>query len=481
MQYNPLPFQENAIAKVCCTEGFALLLDPGMGKTAITLAAICVLQHHKEIKAALVVVPLRPLYLTWPAEIAKWEQFKHLKVSIIHGTPVQRVKAMQAKADVYLINPENVPWLEALLCVGPNFGGPEENDRHPARLFGTAPELLVVDESTRFKNARSQRFKALKALLPAFKRRLILTGTPAPQSIEDLFAQIQILDDGARLGKYITYFRKQFMFPETIRIGGGDTVDVWHPRKGSDVEVAGKIADISLRLQAEDYLKMPKISYNVIPVTLPTAVRKSYNQLAQNLVTETKDGTTLTAPTAAAAVMKLRQIVNGWTYHEGGSTFLHNNKISALCDLVEEQQGTPLLVAVAFVHEVQAIREALKTVLPKGTVVPYLGGGVPRAAADHIVAEWNAGKLPVLLAHPTSVAHGLNLQAGGHSVCWFGLTWSLEEHIQFNARVYRQGQSKPVVIHYLAVQDTVDEDIAQALSTKADVQSAILNRLKGNK
>ena len=351
MQYNPLPFQENAIAKACCTEGFALLLDPGMGKTAITLAAICVLQHHKVIEAALVIVPLRPLYLTWPAEVAKWDQFKHLKVSIVHGTPEQRMKALAVKADVYLINPEMVDWLTTVI------GG--------VCAFGTKPTLLVVDESTRFKNAQSKRFKALKQILPSFKRRLILTGTPAPQSIEDLFAQIQILDDGARLGRYITYFRKQFMFPETIRIGGGDTVDVWHPRKGSDVEVAGKIADISLRLQAEDYLQMPKISYNVIPVTLPTAVRKSYNQLAQNLVTETKDGTTLTAPTAAAAVMKLRQIVNGWAYHEQGSTFLHNNKISALCDLVEEQQGTPLLVAVAFVHEVQAIREALKTVLPK--------------------------------------------------------------------------------------------------------------------
>jgi len=467
VQYNPLPFQENAIAKAVQAEGFALLLDPGMGKTAITLAAHCVLQHHKVIEATLVVVPIRPMYLTWPAEIAKWDQFKHLKVSIVHGTPEQRMKAMQTPADVYLINPEMVDWLTTVI------GG--------VCAFGTKPTLLVVDESTRFKNAQSKRFKALKKLLPSFKRRLILTGTPAPQSIEDLFAQVQILDDGARLGRYITYFRKAFMESETIRVGGGRMVDVWHPRPGSDVAVANKIADISLRLQAEDYLKMPAITYNVIPVELPKAVRKTYNELADKLVAETKDGTTLTAVTAAAAVMKLRQIVNGWAYQaDGKSTFLHNNKISALCDLVEEQQGTPILVAVAFVHEVDAIRAALKTVLPDATV-PYLGGGVPRAAADDIVARWNKGEIPVLLAHPTSVAHGLNLQAGGHSVCWFGLTWSLEEHIQFNARVYRQGQSKPVVIHYLAMKDTVDEDIAQALADKADVQSAILNRLKGNK
>lgn len=466
MQYTPIPFQTNAIAKAVQSDGFALLLDPGMGKTAITLAALCVLQHHKEVAAMLVVAPIRPMYLTWPAEVAKWDQFKHLKVSIIHGTPNQRLSAISIKADVYLINPENIDWLTTVLSGS-------------LGMFGTPPELLVVDESTKFKNARSKRFKALKTMLPAFKRRLILTGTPTPQSVEDMFSQMQIVDGGQRLGRFITHFRKQFMESEEIRIGGGRTVEKWFPRPGSDVQLAARIADVSLRLQAEDYLVMPKISYNIIPVELPKTVRKVYNALEGDLVAAVNEAS-LTASTAAAAVMKLRQIVNGWAYNaEGGSTFLHNNKISALCDLVEEQQGTPLLVAVAFLHEVPAIREALKTVLPSGTTVHYLGGGVSRAVADQIVAEWNQGRLPVLLAHPTSVAHGLNLQAGGHAVCWFGLTWSLEEHIQFNARVYRQGQTKPVVIHYLTAVDTVDEDIAQALADKADAQSAILNRLKG--
>jgi SNF2 family DNA or RNA helicase len=179
--------------------------------------------------------------------------------------------------------------------------------------------------------------------------------------------------------------------------------------------------------------------------------------------------------------MKLRQIVNGWAYVEGGSTKIHDAKVEALAELVEEMNGTPLLVAVAFVHEVDAIRAALKAVLPEGTFVPYLGGGVSRTDADTIVTGWNRGDYPVLLAHPTSVAHGLNLQAGGHAVCWFGLTWSLEEHIQFNARVYRQGQDKPVVVHYLTAKDTVDEDIAKALASKSNVQSAILNRLKESK
>src|SRR4249920_1901390 len=200
MNYNPHPFQAKAIQMVCSNPGAAMLLDPGMGKTAIALAAHCVLQHHKAIEATLVIVPIRPMYLTWPAEIKKWTQFNHLKVSIIHGNPGQRCKALEAKADIYLINPENVDWLV-----------------EHADDFGTKPELLIVDESTRFKNAQSKRFKALKHMLPSFKRRLILTGTPAPQSIEDMFSQMQIVDDGQRLGRFITYFRKQFMLPEEIR------------------------------------------------------------------------------------------------------------------------------------------------------------------------------------------------------------------------------------------------------------------------
>jgi SNF2 family DNA or RNA helicase len=290
---------------------------------------------------------------------------------------------------------------------------------------------------------------------------------------------MQIVDGGTRLGAHIGVFRKEFMVPESVRIGGGMTVNKWHPREGAGEDIAQKIADVAMRLQAEDYLTMPAITYNVIPVELPGSARRVYEDLAGDLVAKVGGGVTLTAATAAAAVMKLRQITNGWAYHEDGSTPIHGAKIEALAELVEEQAGSPLLVAVAFVHEVEAIRKALKDVLPEGTEVPYLGGGVSRAEADRIVGRWNEGRVPVLLAHPTSVAHGLNLQAGGHALCWFGLTWNLEEHQQMNARVYRQGQTKPVVIHYLAMQDTVDIAIANALATKADVQAAILDRLKG--
>ncbi len=462
LDYAPHPYQLNAIKLLCQEPGAALLLDPGMGKTSITLAAFVALQFHKAVTAMLVIAPIRPMRLTWPNEVKKWSQFSHLRVSIIHGTPDQRKAAMQKDADVYLINPENVAWLA------------KQN------ILGLA-DMLVVDESTRFKNGRSLRFKALQTLLPKFDRRVILTGTPMPQSIEDLFAQFQIVDMGQRLGRYITHFRRAYMESESVRIGGGRTIEKWHARPGALPLLTAKIADVSLRLDAKDYLTMPKLTHNKIRVELPKDARDTYNALADDLVAKTASGALLTAATAAAAVMKLRQITNGWAYSEEGSAKIHDAKIDALADLVEEQSGSPLLVAVAFVHEVAAIREALKAVLPPGTVVPYLGGGVTHGAADDIVQEWNAGELPVLLAHPTSVAHGLNLQAGGHAVCWFGLTWNSEEHDQFNARVYRQGQDKPVVIHYLTAVDTVDEDIADALASKTNLQAAVLANLKGQK
>ncbi len=462
MQFAPHPYQVKAITMMAQLPGSAMLLDPGMGKTSCAIAAHCVLQQHGVIKATLVIAPIRPMYLTWPNEVKKWAQFNHLRLSIVHGTPAQRAAAMAKPADIYLINPEMVDWLQTV--------GVDK--------FATQPEMLIVDESTRFKNGRSVRFKALTKLMPWFKRAHILTGTPAPQSIEDLFAQFQIVDGGERLGRYITHFRKQFMVSETIRIGGGRTIEKWHPAKGSAEKVAARIADVSLRLQAEDYLQMPKLTHNIIPVQLPPAARKTYDALADDLVAKTAGGATLTAASAAAAVMKLRQITNGWAYAEEGSTLIHNAKLDALADLVEEQSGSPIIVAVAFLHEVPAIRKALKAVLPEGTHVPYLGGGVSRGEADDIVAAWNEGLYPVLLVHPTSVAHGLNLQAGGHALVWFGLTWNSEEHDQCNARVYRQGQTKPVVVHYLTAQDTVDEDIAKALASKSDVQASILNSLK---
>lgn len=458
-QYAPHPYQLRAIQLMCQEPGACLLLDPGMGKTSITLAAITVLKEHKAIKAALVIAPRRPMLLTWRQEVAKWADFSHLRVVVITGSPEQRVKAMKTPADIYVINPEQTQWLAQTRL----------------ETFANVPDMLVVDESTKFKNAQSVRFKELKPMLPKFARRYILTGTPAPQSVQDLFGQAYIVDEGARLGRFITHFRKQFCDPTEVYIGGGRTITEWTAKANAAELVEHRLKDIAIHLKAEDYLTMPDLTYNNIPVELPRAARAAYEGLAGELYTKLSSGVALTAPNAAAVNMKLRQITNGWVYSEAGSEHMHDAKLEALADLVEEQQGSPLLVAVAFLHEVPAIRKALGD-----DSIPYLGGGVSDKEADRIVALWNAGKLPVLLAHPNSVAHGLNLQAGGHAVCWFGLTWALEDYIQFNRRVYRQGQEKPVVVHHIVAAGTVDESIAEALQNKADVQTAILNSLKGN-
>ena len=458
MNYAPHPYQINAIQTMCANPSAALFLDPGLGKTSITLAAFTMLKEAGAVKSMLVIAPIRPMNLVWPNEIAKWADFNGLTFSIVNGTPKQREAALDVKADIYLINPENIAWLA--------------QQNVPAGL----PDMLVVDESTRFKNPASVRFKALKLILDKFSRRYILTGTPAPQSVQDLFAQSYILDGGARLGRFITHFRKQFCNPELIYIAGGRTITKWNPKPEAAELIYKMLNGIALRLRAEDYLTMPALTMNTVEVELPAAARVAYKAMERDLFTTLGNGTNLTAASAAAAVMKLRQIVNGWAYSEEGSELVHEAKLEALAELVEEQQGQPTLVAVSFLHEVQAIRDTLGD-----QSIPYLGGGVSAKEADTIVARWNRGELPVLLAHPTSVAHGLNLQAGGHAVCWFGLTWALEEHEQFNCRVYRQGQKRPVVIHYIIVKDSVDESILAALKSKSSAQSAILERLKAKK
>lgn len=463
--YNPHPYQINGIKLIAGRSNGALLLDPGLGKTSMSLGAFTVMKDAGAVTRMLVIAPLRPARLVWPVEIAKWADFAHLRVSLVLGTVAQRKAALAADADVYIINCDNTAWLF-----------------EPANwaLFGDrAPEMLVVDESTRFKNPSSQRFKALRTHLDKFSRRYILTGTPTPQSIEDLFSQAYICDEGAALGRYITRFRREFCWAESIHVGGGRVIQKWHPKADAADRVYQRVNGMALRLKAEDHLVMPKLVDNRIEVELPAPARAQYKALEKDLFLATGGGATMAPANAAACLMKLRQLVNGMAYATDEdkqllSVSIHSAKLDALAELVEEQQGTPLLVAVSFLHEVDAIREALGD-----ATIPYLGGGVSAKAADDIVTRWNKGELPVLLAHPASVAHGLNLQAGGHCVAWFGLTWNLEEYEQLNRRVYRQGQTKTVVIHHIIARDTVDGDILDALQAKSSAQAAILNVLKG--
>lgn len=445
-KWTPHPYQLRAAQHVLTHPGAALFLKPGLGKTSCTLAAIEVLKQHA-LGPTLVIAPLRVAYSVWRQEAAKWGST--LRFELLHGK--DKGAAIARGADVYLINPEGLEWLAK-----------------QSRRF----DVLVLDESTKFKNARTVRYKALETLHAHVKRVILLTGTPAANHIQDLWAQIKLLDGGARLGAYITHFRKAYLAPELIRISGGRTIEIWHPRPDTAERVHAQINDICLYMSDEDYLALPKLVVNKVVVDMPSGAWDVYTELKEDLFTEVRNNT-ISAANAAVKVQKLRQITGGAVYGDEGAEELHEAKIGALEELVAEAQGDPVLVAVAFQHEAQR----LQRVFPDA---PYLGGGISAARSDAIAAKWNAGEIPVLLAHPSSVAHGLNLQAGGNMVVWFSLTWSLEEYDQFIRRVYRQGQTRPVIVHYLIVPETIDELIYESLQAKDRTQRSLLDLLKEN-
>lgn len=452
--WKPHPYQLRAAQHALDNAGAALFLEPGLGKTAISLAVVRVLAQHNAVHGVLVIAPLRVCYSVWPHEVAKWDEFKSLSVGVLHGA--KKADTLRAKHDVYVINPEGLAWLAAEL-----------------KALGSMPfDMLIVDESTKFKQADTQRFKTLKAMLPSFTRRLILTGTPAANNLQDLFGQLYLIDNGARLGRFITHFRRTYFDEERHRLG----FSLWHPRKDTAARIEARVRDICLYMSADDYLTMPARTDNRIEITLPAPVRKLYNAIERDFFVALGDGDAVNAPHAAAAQNKLRQVVGGQVYSDAGVETLHTEKLDALMDLIEEQNGQPLLIAVAYQHEVAAIQARVKAELKIDA--PYLGGGISPRKSDAIAARWNAGELPVLLAHPSSVAHGLNLQAGGRAVCWYTLTWSLEEYDQLNRRVYRQGQKHGVVIHHLIAAGTVDEVVFEALQGKDRTQRGLLNALK---
>lgn len=448
--WTPHEYQMRALTSMVSLPGFGMFAEPGLGKTSTTLAAFSVLKDNGAARGLLVVAPLRPCYKVWPSEIAKWADFRGLSCVILHG-PKKEQSLKGGKHDIYIINYEGLAWLEKQL----------------SGMKKWPFDVLVLDESTKIKNTQTVRFKTMKRLRDRFSRVWALTGTPAPNGIENLFGQIFMLDGGARLGRFVTHFRREY-FTEERQYGG---YSLWFPRSDTQARVQAKIADITLALRSEDYLKMPRKIENRIEVDLPADALKVYKGIEDDFFAELRSGV-VTAANAAAKGMKLRQITGGGVYGTEGATHLHDAKVDALADLIEEQEGQPLLVAVQFTHEVERIRAAL------GYKVPYLGGGVSTNESNRIVDEWNAGKHPVLLAHPTSVAHGLNLQAGGNAVCWFSMTWNLEEFDQFNARVYRQGQTKPVTFHYIVANDTIDDNVLTALRAKDRTQKALMSALK---
>lgn len=448
MKWKPKLYMMRAAKFLLERSGAALFLDPGMSKTAITLAALLTLKLKGE-GPTLIVAPLRVCQLVWPAELAKWsDSFGSLRLETLHGP--RKAEALKRKADIYLINPEGLAWLFSVIT---SKKWPWVN--------------LVIDESTKFKNWSSKRTKLMRKNVRFFRRRWILTGGPRPKSYEDLFAQIFIIDGGAALGKYVTHFRASYFDRDPYA-----PFPLYTLRDGAEDKIEKKIRHLAMRLDAEDWLEMPARADNPIWVVLPPEARKIYDKLEREFFLLLEEGV-VTAANAGVLTMKLRQAANGQLYTDSKSTAkLHEAKLEALADLFEEMSGAPLLTAVAFQSEVVAIRRALKR--PKA---PYLGQGLSRAAAVEAEQAWNASKIDLLIAHPASASLGLNLQAQRH-LCWFGLTWNYEEYDQLFRRLWRQGQQGCVMNHLILAKDTVDLVMLESLQSKGLEQKSLLDALR---
>ena len=449
-EFIPHKYQLTAINHVINVPKCGLFLDMGLGKTVSTLTAIKELKYNRfQVNKVLIIAPKKVAEGTWSKEKDKWNHTKDFRVSLVLGGQQKRIKALSVNADLYIINRENIPWLVDYL----------RNDWY----FDT----VVIDESSSFKNSRSKRFKALKMVLPKINRLIELTGTPSPNGVEDLWAQIYLLDQGIRLEKYITHFRAKYMEPNKRN---RSQIFDYKIKDGVYDSIINKISDICISMKSEDYLELPDLSYNEIPVILNDKARRDYDKMERDFVLELEGAEDeITAVNAAALSNKLLQISNGAVYDSTGIyTEVHDAKIEAFLELVERLQGKSLLVFYNFQHD----RDRIKRALEKSDLV------VKELKTTQDEDDWNAGKIDILLTHPASAAYGLNLQEGGNHVCWFGLTWNLEHYQQANKRLHRQGQKEKVIIHHLVTQDTRDEDVMRALDSKADVQEEILQSLK---
>jgi len=417
-----------------------LFLPPGLGKTTTTLTIIAEQFQGK----TLIIAPKRVAETVWDAEVKKWDHLSHLKVAKIMGSPTQRSSALNSEADIYLINLENVAWL----CEAANM------------LVFTN---LVIDESSRFKDPSTKRFKALKKHLKGFSRRIILTGTPTPQGIADLWSQVGILDLGERLETSLTRFRDKYMLPDQIN-RHTHVVYSWKLKLGADMQIQEKISDICYSLKAEDYLELPECTKLYHSIQLDKNVKAKYDELRKEMVVDIKKEK-ITAPTAAALANKLLQFTSGAVYNEEGDTQeVHRAKLERLESIMEES-SSPTLVFYHFKHSLQRIRLQF----PEAVVLD-----------DDNIAAWRRGEIRMLLAHPQSGGIGLNLQCNVGDTAqtvWFDLPWSSENYIQANARIYRQGQTKPVIIHHLTAHNTIDQHVVKVLEGKINLQEALLDDL----
>ena len=450
MRYEPHDYQVYAAEYIKQHDVAAVLLECGLGKTSITLTAINDLMFDSfEIHKVLVIAPIRVAKMSWPDEIEKWDHISDLRYSVAVGTEAERIKALETPADIYLINRENVPWLVDYYRNAWPF------------------DMVVLDESSSFKNPQSKRFKSLKLVRPRISRLVELTGTPAPNGLEDLWAQIYLLDGGARLGRTISSYREAFFIADQAY--PGQQYRTYSPQAGADGRIREAISDICVSMKAEDYLTLPDYIEDIVPVSLDDKARKAYKKLERDMLLQVDDQT-VTAGTAAVLNGKLLQLCSGAVYDGNGvAAEVHNCKIEAFLEVVEQLHGEHALVFYWFQHE----RDRLLAALEKSG----LRVRVYQGAADE--QAWNAGEVDLLLAHPASCGYGLNLQAGGHHIVWYGYpNWALEIYQQANKRLHRQGQQYPVIAHHLVVQGGMDEAVVAALHDKGDCQEALMQALK---
>ena len=447
MEFRPYDYQTKAIRRVESCKAVGLFLDMGLGKTVITLTAVKDLIEDFEIFRVLVIAPKRVAEDTWTREHEKWDHLAELRISKVMGTPGQRAKALETDADVYVIGRDCVQWLV---------------EYYQRKRNGWPFDMLVIDELSSFKNPQAKRFRAIKKALPFTQHIVGLTGTPSPNGLMDLWAQVYLLDQGERLGRTIGSYREKYFRPGKRN---GYVVFQWEPLKGAQEAIEGKLRDLCLSMSAEDYLELPERLDRVVPVKLTEKELKVYNTMERESLIELENREEAVVGLNAAAVMnKLLQIANGRVYtSEGNILKVHEEKLDALEEIADTAQG-PVLVFYSFRHDLEAIRERF----PDARTL--------EGAED--IAAWNEGRIPMLLAHPASVGYGLNLQAGGHVIVWYGLTWSLEHYQQANARLYRQGQEHTVIVHHLVAEGTVDEQVMRALEKKDTSQAALLQALK---
>ena len=446
MNFVPHDYQAYAIDYIETHPVAAVLLDMGLGKTVISLTAIADLLFDSFVAhRVLVIAPLRVARDTWPAEIGKWAHLQHLTYTVAVGNAKERRAALMQSADITIINRENLAWLI------------EESG------FPFDYDTVVIDELSSFKNHQSKRFKVLMRVRPTVKRVIGLTGTPSSNGLMDLWAEFRLLDLGERLGRFITQYRYEYFTPDKRN---GDIVYSYKPLPYAEEAIYRKISDITISMKSTDHLKMPELVSTQYEVRLSEDEAERYADLKQELILQLPDGE-VTAANAAALTQKLAQLANGAIYADTGDVIeFHERKLDALEDIIESANGKPVLVAYWFRHDLQRIRNRFT---------------VRELKSSKDIVDWNKGEIPVAVIHPASAGHGLNLQAGGSTLVWFGLTWSLELYQQTNARLWRQGQSaRTVVIQHIVTKGTIDERILKALQAKDKTQAALIEAVKAD-